>query len=442
MKRPLDQPNESTDGCSYDSTDQERSQRCRSIRLLLHTSDGIIPYLTPLLLQKYLPAPQNHLVVGIAVRDTCSKPTFPSPESTKPNGYGFASTSLVVDPTVQPYHKLLLPTFDLLQDSIGKSPVSSHDTHVMLWTPHGRLPLTPNTYRTMCTTTANAAPATSSSLPLVSLANSSEAMFDMATDHDTKKRKETAARRTMSWWKHHEAILQETCNHMMVLFPIVLVGNTPHQAPPSPRGLPSTASGYAIVGTDHISSRQERNERLGHVLTECDPTKPVVVLSCHTFQQLLDFVRLGVDTIGTSLPTQWSQSQLAFGCDLTMMDGLPIFTSSHTNKATKKIKALKETTIPSALELDHNGCFNVGDPIFARDARPLVPGCSCLACHFHSRAYIHHLIVAKELLAQILLFCHNLTHLLEFCKQATRAKQENQLEEFCDFVEKQLNSIL
>jgi hypothetical protein len=36
-----------------------------------------------------------------------------------------------------------------------------------------------------------------------------------------------------------------------------------------------------------------------------------------------------------------------------------------------------------------------------------VPGCSCHACKNHSRAYIHHLLKSRELLAEILLYSHN-----------------------------------
>ncbi|CAK1544597.1 unnamed protein product [Leptosia nina] len=39
---------------------------------------------------------------------------------------------------------------------------------------------------------------------------------------------------------------------------------------------------------------------------------------------------------------------------------------------------------------------------------PLLKGCECLTCKKHSRAYIHHLLVTKEMLASVLLNIHNL----------------------------------
>ncbi len=41
---------------------------------------------------------------------------------------------------------------------------------------------------------------------------------------------------------------------------------------------------------------------------------------------------------------------------------------------------------------------------------PLDPGCPCLACTRHSRAYLHHLFRAGEMLGPMLLTQHNLTY--------------------------------
>ena len=49
---------------------------------------------------------------------------------------------------------------------------------------------------------------------------------------------------------------------------------------------------------------------------------------------------------------------------------------------------------------------------FARDTRPIDETCDCYACQTFTRAYIRHLIVAKELLAGTLLSIHNLRALI------------------------------
>ena len=55
------------------------------------------------------------------------------------------------------------------------------------------------------------------------------------------------------------------------------------------------------------------------------------------------------------------------------------------------------------------------------DDRPIEPGCQCPACQRYSRAYIRHLLKAKEMLSQRLLVMHNLwfyNHLMEDIRNA------------------------
>jgi queuine tRNA-ribosyltransferase len=49
---------------------------------------------------------------------------------------------------------------------------------------------------------------------------------------------------------------------------------------------------------------------------------------------------------------------------------------------------------------------------FARDERPIDETCDCYTCKTFTRAYIRHLIVAKELLAGTLISIHNLRALI------------------------------
>ncbi len=49
---------------------------------------------------------------------------------------------------------------------------------------------------------------------------------------------------------------------------------------------------------------------------------------------------------------------------------------------------------------------------FARDASPIDETCDCYTCKTFTRAYLRHLIVAKELLAGTLLSIHNLRALI------------------------------
>jgi queuine tRNA-ribosyltransferase accessory subunit len=58
--------------------------------------------------------------------------------------------------------------------------------------------------------------------------------------------------------------------------------------------------------------------------------------------------------------------------------------------------------------------INMWDVGHARDISPLREGCRCYACRKHHRAYIQHLLAAKEMLGWVLLQIHNLAIMDEF----------------------------
>jgi len=55
------------------------------------------------------------------------------------------------------------------------------------------------------------------------------------------------------------------------------------------------------------------------------------------------------------------------------------------------------------------GPINLRNAKFAEDQRPLDERCGCLVCREFSRAYIHHLIRAGEILGAMLMTEHNLS---------------------------------
>ena len=67
------------------------------------------------------------------------------------------------------------------------------------------------------------------------------------------------------------------------------------------------------------------------------------------------------------------------------------------------------------------GRLNLRNARFARDDGPLQEGCPCPACTRFSRAYIRHLVTQDELLGLRLLTLHNLSFLLELCREARAA---------------------
>ena len=55
-----------------------------------------------------------------------------------------------------------------------------------------------------------------------------------------------------------------------------------------------------------------------------------------------------------------------------------------------------------------DGPINLRNARFAEDQEPLEPGCGCPACTTFSRAYVHHLVKAGEILGAMLMTQHNL----------------------------------
>ena len=68
-----------------------------------------------------------------------------------------------------------------------------------------------------------------------------------------------------------------------------------------------------------------------------------------------------------------------------------------------------------------NGRMNLMNAAYTLDESPIMEGCGCPACRSYSRAYIHHLLKAKEMLGLRLCVLHNLyfyNHMMEEIRDA------------------------
>jgi len=59
--------------------------------------------------------------------------------------------------------------------------------------------------------------------------------------------------------------------------------------------------------------------------------------------------------------------------------------------------------------------------IHAHDPEPIDIECTCYTCRHFSKAYLRHLINAKEILSSTLLSIHNLHTLLQFAREIREA---------------------
>jgi queuine tRNA-ribosyltransferase len=82
----------------------------------------------------------------------------------------------------------------------------------------------------------------------------------------------------------------------------------------------------------------------------------------------------------------------------------------------------------------HNAAFssegrlNLMNATFSHDPRPIDDACDCYTCQTFTRAYLRHLIVAKELLAGTLLSIHNLHALIHLVKDVRISILDNTFE--------------
>src|SRR3954454_1848314 len=65
-----------------------------------------------------------------------------------------------------------------------------------------------------------------------------------------------------------------------------------------------------------------------------------------------------------------------------------------------------------------------------RDAGPLESGCECYTCRNFSRAYLHHLFAADEMLGPTLLSLHNVAYYLRLMREARDAIRAGRFEEY------------
>jgi len=431
MKRSLP-----ADGVTPKST----GSRPRSLRLLVHAVDGCVPFLTPDALERHFP-PSDDLWIGMAVRDTCVMPVFteskgkPSKSKAK-NNYvkanpGSQSSAPALNPKSQrdpkkprvysflpvtpdswllPYTRVTVPSFDWMQDnarqkvSKGQRPPSgstSTNQHILVWTPHGRQKLTPELY----------GQASSSMGGLKS--HYTLSLYDMNEELGSAKRLEKADARNKEWFQDLlKRRSEESSSDDSLWSPLLLLSQEESKSSVLTmyHGSSEDVDGVALIGRWRPGLESLLQDHLSDI-------PHVAMLSTYSLSEILQIARAGVvDTIGTDLPNEWAKNKLALALDWSV-------TASTTKRSKLDPIAASEPT------LNEDGCMEMGDKVFARDSQSLVPGCQCLACadDKFSRAYIHHLICAKELLAEILLFGHNLHHLLGLIRKLNESEDREEL---------------
>jgi queuine tRNA-ribosyltransferase len=100
----------------------------------------------------------------------------------------------------------------------------------------------------------------------------------------------------------------------------------------------------------------------------------------------------------------------------SVMRGVDMFDCVMPTRAGRTARAYTE-----------RGTLNLRNARHANDARPISPHCDCLACSRHSRAYLHHLFRANEILGPMLLTWHNIAYYQRLMRQIREAIVEGRL---------------
>jgi queuine tRNA-ribosyltransferase len=74
----------------------------------------------------------------------------------------------------------------------------------------------------------------------------------------------------------------------------------------------------------------------------------------------------------------------------------------------------------NAAAFTRDGVLRLRNACHKRDPAPLESGCRCYTCRHFSRAYLHHLFLAREMLGPTLLSLHNVSF---YCRLMAEVRQ-------------------
>ncbi|MEZ0395613.1 MAG: tRNA guanosine(34) transglycosylase Tgt [Anaerolineales bacterium] len=200
--------------------------------------------------------------------------------------------------------------------------------------------------------------------------------FDECSDPNDHAYTKIAMERTHRW---AERCLAAKTRPDQALFGIIQGGVNPDLRADSARFIASLDTpGIAIGGLSVGETKAEMHAMLDVVTPLLPEDKPRYLMGVGTPEDLINGVARGVDIFDCVLPTRLARHHAAFSPE---------------------------------------GRLNLMNAVYARDKRPIDETCDCYTCRTFTRAYLRHLIVAKELLAGTLISIHNLRALIRLMEE-------------------------
>jgi queuine tRNA-ribosyltransferase len=193
-----------------------------------------------------------------------------------------------------------------------------------------------------------------------------ESVAHPATEADADR----AMRLSLRWAERCKAAFAERPGH--ALFGIVQGSVYPDLRAQSAAGLTAIGfDGYAVGGLAVGEGQAAMFATLDNTLPNLPADRPRYLMGVGMPADILGAVERGIDMFDCVLPTRSGRTGQAF---------------------------------------TRRGTLNMRNARHAEDTGPIDPACRCPACRHYSRAYIHHLEKAKEILGPMLLTWHNLTY--------------------------------
>ena len=217
--------------------------------------------------------------------------------------------------------------------------------------------------------------------------------FDECSDPNDRAYTVKAMERTHRW---AERSLVAHTRPDQALFGIVQGGVDPDLRAASAKFISSLPfPGIAIGGLSVGETKDEMHTTLDVVTPLLPEDKPRYLMGVGTPEDLINGVARGVDIFDCVLPTRLARHNAAFSPE---------------------------------------GRLNLMNATYARDRRPIDETCDCYTCRTFTRAYLRHLIVAKELLAGTLLSIHNLRSLIRLMEEIRGYIAEGRFEKKVPFL--------
>jgi queuine tRNA-ribosyltransferase len=211
---------------------------------------------------------------------------------------------------------------------------------------------------------------------------------ECAEPHD-RAYNEQALRRTHAW---AERCLRARRRDDQALFGIVQGGIFPDLRARSAERL--AALGFPGIGIGGLSVGESKADMLA-MLETLDPLlpddRPRYLMGVGSPEDLVEGVLRGVDLFDCVLPTRMARNHAA---------------------------------------LTRRGRLNLRNAEYASDERPIDARCDCYTCRTFTRAYLRHLIIAREMLSATLLSIHNLRVLISLAADLRAAILAGSLETF------------